>query len=109
LISITRHRAFDLLRSRTASEHELRSVDADDITEPVDPRPHLDEAVDAHRVRGAMSALSADQRQSLALAYFHGLPLSEVAEQLGVPLNSVKSRVHRAMGRLRAILEQRPA
>jgi RNA polymerase sigma-70 factor (ECF subfamily) len=48
--------------------------------------------------------LTADQRTILALVYFADLPLTDVALALGIPLGTVKSRLHRSMDALRAAL-----
>lgn len=55
----------------------------------------------AHSVRQAILQLPEEERQILDLAYFHGLSLSEVATRLDVPLGTVKSRLSRALGKLR--------
>jgi RNA polymerase sigma factor (sigma-70 family) len=48
--------------------------------------------------------LSLDQRAVIVLRFYVGLPLEEVAEVLGVPVGTVKSRLHRATQALRASL-----
>ncbi len=57
------------------------------------------------RVRDAMSALSREQAQIVELSFFSEHPHSEIAERLGLPLGTVKSRLRLAMARLRALLE----
>jgi RNA polymerase sigma-70 factor, ECF subfamily len=52
-------------------------------------------------VRTAIGRLSAEQREALELAYFEGLSHSEIAERLGLPLGTVKSRILAAMKVLR--------
>jgi len=60
-------------------------------------------------LRRAVAGLEPDLRESVALHYFHELSLREVGAVLGVPAGTVKSRIHRALGRLRAQLESREA
>jgi RNA polymerase sigma-70 factor, ECF subfamily len=59
---------------------------------------------DVDRVRDAMQGLSAIQRQALTLAYFDGLTQSQIADLLGLPLGTVKTRIRDALKRLRDIL-----
>ncbi len=55
-------------------------------------------------VQAALAQLPPDQRQALELAYYGGLTQSELAERLGVPIGTVKSRMFTALGRLRELL-----
>jgi len=55
----------------------------------------------------AINELPADDRLILYLRYFLELPEREIAEAVGKPAGTVKSRLHRAGGRLRAVIEQR--
>lgn len=56
---------------------------------------------DHARVRAAVSALAEDQRRVLELAYFDGLTCTEIAERIGIPVGTVKSRLSAAMAKLR--------
>ncbi|GAA5166116.1 sigma-70 family RNA polymerase sigma factor [Viridibacterium curvum] len=110
LISVVRNRALDLVRS-AAQRHETalpqdedgRELDIEDGKG--DLLDMLGEATEALSVRGCMDALDAPHRQSLALAYYHGLSHSEVAEQMAAPLGSVKAWVRRGLDRLKRCLE----
>jgi RNA polymerase sigma-70 factor (ECF subfamily) len=52
------------------------------------------------RLEAALETLPVDQRRSFVLAYVHQRPLAEIAETEGVPLGTVKSRLHRARAAL---------
>lgn len=54
----------------------------------------------------AVRALSPDHREVVALRYFRDLKIDEIAEVLGCPVGTVKSRINRALGALHAALEQ---
>jgi RNA polymerase sigma-70 factor, ECF subfamily len=62
------------------------------------------QGVDARRLRGLMAALPADQRTVLELSYFEGRTCAEIAQALDVPVGTVKSRMSRAIARLRGDL-----
>ena len=55
-------------------------------------------------MRAALTSLPAEQREALALAYFQGRSQSEIAEALGQPLGTVKTRIRLGMRRLRRLL-----
>jgi RNA polymerase sigma-70 factor (ECF subfamily) len=55
-------------------------------------------------VRGALEQLPPEQREVIELAYFSGLAQSEIAERLGRPLGTIKTRVRLALQKLRDIL-----
>jgi RNA polymerase sigma-70 factor (ECF subfamily) len=61
-------------------------------------------APDRARVREVLLALPAEQRAVLLLGYFEGLSSSEMAERLGIPIGTVKSRAAAALSALRASL-----
>ena len=56
------------------------------------------------QITGCMEALEGSHRQSLALAYYQGLSHSEVAQQMGAPLGSVKAWIRRGLDKLKACL-----
>ena len=57
------------------------------------------------RVTIALRGLPADQQDVVRLSFIHDMPHAQIAEHLGVPLGTVKSRLRLAYGRLRPLLE----
>lgn len=109
LTSITRYRAIDVLRQRGVRP-EQNNVDwAEDTlsmlpSEADNPEDATELSLEQKRVRSAMAVLPEDQRQALALAYFQGMTHTEIAEALGLPLGTVKTRIRLAMQKLREML-----
>ena len=56
-------------------------------------------------VMRALAAVPSEQREALELAFFGGLSHSEIADRLGEPLGTVKTRIRLAVGRLRELLK----
>jgi len=73
-----------------------------------DTAPEPDEAFSLrqreHHVREAMKQLSAEQVQILRLSFFEEHPHAQIAQELGIPLGTVKSRVRLAVTHLRRLL-----
>jgi RNA polymerase sigma-70 factor (ECF subfamily) len=75
----------------------------------IDATPQPDSLVaavqSAARVRAALAQLSAEQIRVVELSFFEEKAHPEIAQQLGIPLGTVKSRLRLAMGRLRGLLD----
>ncbi|SMH47262.1 sigma-70 family RNA polymerase sigma factor [Mesorhizobium australicum] len=101
VFTIARNLRIDYLR-RQRSPNELPS-------EPEELPPSLEEALMGaereSRVREALALLSTEQQTIIRLSYYSERSQSEIAEELKIPLGTVKSRTRLAMNRLRAILE----
>jgi len=109
LRALVRHRAIDLRRSRSRSELEYQTTAMQDAGEQALERAatagrDFDLAVARRQLAPCMATLAGPQRQCLALAYYDGLSQSEVAQQLAVPLGSVKTWVRRGLAQLRRCL-----
>ncbi len=74
-----------------------------------DPQPmpsdHVLSAERESRVRAALTRISSDQALVIRLSFFEDRPQSEIAQALGIPLGTVKSRVRLAMSKLRSLVE----
>jgi RNA polymerase sigma-70 factor (ECF subfamily) len=108
ILMIARSRAVDRIRSRAARERREASVaeerPAGAAAEPAGPE-RLERRERRTRVAAALSTLPAEQRQAIEHAFFGGLTHREVAERLGEPLGTVKSRILLGMRKLREALE----
>jgi RNA polymerase sigma-70 factor (ECF subfamily) len=70
-----------------------------------DPLETLEERDRQEWVRDSVARLPEPLRHALVLTYYQGLSYAEVADLLHVPLGTVKSRVHNAVARMRAMAE----
>ncbi len=68
---------------------------------------NVDQLMDSLVVREALDGVSAPQREVLALAYDEGMTQSEIAQRLGIPLGTVKTRMFHGLRALRAGLQAR--
>ncbi len=110
LLRITRNRAIDRLRARrrrrlkSARAHTVGALGApttaaSEPNEAAYPGWHVHESV-----HSALAALPEEQSTAVRLAYFHGLTHSEIAEELGIPMGTVKTRLRLAFDKLRVAL-----
>lgn len=110
LLTVARHRAIDVARSRAARPRGVPLEDAGVLAAPDgDPAAEALRRIEAVTVRRALDTLPGGQRQVVELAFFSGLSYPEIAERIGIPLGTVKSRVRLALERLRLVLLPAPA
>lgn len=105
LLGITRNRAIDVLRGR---QHQARLREREPLPEPGPHEPGTPDGAEEIVVRAmvgeALAELSAPQREAIELAYYGGLTQAEVADQLGEPLGTIKTRIRDGLRRLRRVL-----
>ncbi len=131
LATLTKNRALDRLRTRLRRQEIVAQAAPSDFGwEPLpvampaaavegeappvaavsaepDPAAATEGRERADVVRAAITALPAEQRQALELAYFTGLTQQEVAEKLQEPLGTIKARIRRGLLQLREIVGKR--
>ena len=105
-LTIARRVALDRLRLEARRPTLSNSNDPEDAWQII---PELDSLTDESRWRSlyfAVQALHPDQRKVVELAYYQGLSQSEIAEVLGWPLGTVKTRVRSALEILRGVWKE---
>lgn len=102
LVAIAHHRAIDELRSRRGKA-QRRELSVDEMVYLPARDPGFDEALLRDEVRGALSTLPAAQREAIELIFWGGLTRREAADQLGVPIGTLHTRLRLAMDKLREV------
>jgi RNA polymerase sigma-70 factor (ECF subfamily) len=99
-VTMARRRAIDRVRSEQSQRNRIEQLGRrrPDVETPTDDA--VVASLDAERVSRAMSELPADQRQIIQLAFIEGYSHSDIADQLGLPLGTVKGRVRGGLRRL---------
>lgn len=103
IFTIARNKRVDLLRRAKRAEPDLSDPAFAQADAPPAEKGVAAFGRDA-AVRRAVSSLSPEQLEVVVLSFYEGRAHSEIAEKLGLPLGTVKSRLRLAFGKLRARL-----
>jgi RNA polymerase sigma-70 factor (ECF subfamily) len=101
IFAIARRLAIDLWRRPSSRPFEPEPEAAGGAGDPLEP------ALLGLAIRDALDSLSPSHREVLELAYHEDLRQTDIAEQLGLPLGTVKTRTYYALRALRVALEER--
>ena len=104
MTAIVRNRSLDIVRRSREEPDVDDTLSSNLVDESAAPAREAQERAEAHDVRRCLEELDAEQRQSIALAFFHGLTHSELAAHLRRPLGTVKTHIRRGLMKLRDCL-----
>jgi RNA polymerase sigma-70 factor (ECF subfamily) len=108
IVTLVHRRAVDIVRREERRRAE--PLDTEARADPVDPAGSAEDAAwlgfERDRVQAALRALPDAQREAIELAYYGGYSQSELAERLGLPLGTIKSRMFAGLARLRELLDE---
>jgi RNA polymerase sigma-70 factor (ECF subfamily) len=101
ILTMTRTRAIDRLRQNGARGRLRDNLGVQPVKDSVvAPDVRVDQTREALRLREALAKLPAEQRFVLEQAYDFGMTQSEISEETGIPLGTVKTRMRTAMLKL---------
>ena len=104
MLAIARFKALSALRRRP--DQELDEETAGAIEDPSDdPAAALEKKDKSTMLRKCLTGLSAEHREIIDLVYYHEKSVEEVAEIVGIPQNTVKTRMFYARKRLAELLK----
>jgi RNA polymerase sigma-70 factor (ECF subfamily) len=104
MLAIARFKALSALRRRP--DQELDEETASAIEDPSDdPEAALEKKDKSAMIRKCLTGLSAEHREVIDLVYYHEKSVEEVAEIVGIPENTVKTRMFYARKRLTELLK----
>lgn len=105
LVTITRNRSIDRLRARRARPggQTIEGLE-EQVLETSTPIAEVTREDAGGLARRALEELPPDERRVLELAYFEGLSQTQIADKLGSPLGTVKTRARNGLRRLRQAL-----
>src|SRR5947209_3459944 len=103
LINIARNLAIDKIKSKDF-RNSKKNLELENIVHDVESQTQTSYNTDHIGLKDLLEKLNSDQRQIVNLIYFQGYTQSEVAETLGVPLGTVKTRLRSAISFFRTIV-----
>jgi RNA polymerase sigma-70 factor (ECF subfamily) len=104
MTAIVRNRSLDIVRRSREQPDIDEELTAGLADESAAPARDVEAAAAAHSIRDCLGELEGDQRQTIALAFYHGLTHSELAAHLRRPIGTIKTHIRRGLLRLRDCL-----
>ena len=104
ILTLVHRKAVDIVRREQVRRTDALVEDAGEHAHAADEEAWL--RLQRERVQNALRQLPDQQREAIELAYYGGFTQSELAERLGQPLGTIKSRMFAGLARLRELLEE---
>jgi RNA polymerase sigma-70 factor (ECF subfamily) len=104
LLAITRFKALSALRRRKDAELDDEAANAIEDSSD-DPEVSVQKKDTSEALRKCLTSLSAEHREIVDLVYYHEKSVAEVAQIVGVPEGTIKTRMFHARNRMSALLE----
>jgi RNA polymerase sigma-70 factor (ECF subfamily) len=105
VLTVVHHKAIDTLRVKRGQVARQVPTDVADIEKAgADVSERVIQSLNHDEVRAALAAVPNDQRRAIEMAYYEGLTHLEIAEALGLPLGTVKSRLRLGLDKMRSAL-----
>ncbi len=101
LAVVARNRSIDKIRS----SRRMENVDDLQLSNNIDLGADAEREIMLGKVRVVLETMPADQRQAVEMAFFEGHTHTEIAQQTGQPLGTVKTRIRSALITIRKALE----
>ncbi|HJR44960.1 MAG TPA: sigma-70 family RNA polymerase sigma factor [Actinomycetota bacterium] len=101
LVTVARNKAIDLVRKQESLRRTKDQLLADLRTSVQPPGAGLE---NTEELKGSLKQIPAQQREAIVLAYFGGRTYREVAEELGIPEGTAKTRLRDGLRRLKEVM-----
>ena len=106
VLTLVHRRSVDLVRREERRRAEPLSPEIEETVVGGSVEESALLRLERERVQAALSRLPDAQREAIELAYYCGFTQSELAERLGEPLGTIKSRMFTGLARLRELLDE---
>lgn len=106
-LTLTRNRSIDRLRSLRRRYEFIAEATETAVTSHLNRQDDAGEIYDrdqSQMIRRALEGLPLEQRQAVEMAFLGGLTQTEISEQLGQPLGTIKARIRRGVMKLREVV-----
>jgi RNA polymerase sigma-70 factor (ECF subfamily) len=107
VLTLTRNRAIDRLRSLRRRYEFIAEATETAVTTHLNRQQDAGEIYDrdqSQMIRRALEGLPLEQRQAIEMAFLGGMTQTEISDQLGQPLGTIKARIRRGVMRLREVV-----